>query len=395
MGLSALTRWALAVGCALSVGNLYYLQPLLAQVSHEFGVTERTAGLAATLAQVGYALGMLTVVPLGDFVERRRLALTTLSATAVAALAVASVPSFGLLCAASLALGYATCTPQLLLPFAAALARPEERGRTLGFVMSGLLFGILLARTLSGFVGARFGWRAVYLLASLVSVALVVSMRALLPRHEPENERLPYRLLFRSLGDLIREEPVLRESAVYGALAFGAFSAFWTTLSYHLAGSPFDFGPKDAGRVAGLFGLVGAAGALAAPLAGRLADQGGPRRTILVALLLTLASFAVMLPPSMLALAVGVVLMDVGVQATQVTNQSRVYALRPGARNRLNTVYMTTYFVGGSLGSALGLWAWGAYGWPGVCGVGAACAVLALANYAATRFAPPAPRPAS
>ena len=385
VGLSAATRWALAVGCALSVGNLYYLQPLLAQVSRDFGVSEGRAGIAATLAQVGYALGMLTVVPLGDFRERRGLALTTLSATAVAALAMSAVPSFGLLCVASLLLGYATCTPQLLLPFAATLARPEERGRTVGFVMSGLLLGILLARTLSGFVGAHLGWRAVYVMASALSVALVVVMRAVLPKHPPGNERIPYGRLLRSLGGLVREEPVLRESAVYGALVFGAFSAFWTTLSYHLAGPPFGLGPKGAGSVAGVFGLVGAAGALAAPLAGRLADQGGPRRTILVALGLTLASFAVMLPPTMLVLALGVVVMDVGVQATQVTNQSRVYALRPDARNRLNTVYMTAYFVGGSLGSAAGLWAWGAFGWPGVCGVGAACAGLALLNYWGTR----------
>ncbi|RYG19045.1 MFS transporter [bacterium] len=384
-GLSASTRWALAVGCAVSVSNLYYLQPLLAQVAADFRVSEGQAGLAATLSQVGYGLGILTIVPLGDIRERRALALTTLGATTLLALAMATAPSFPLLCVASLLLGVATCTPQLLVPFAATLARSEERGRTVGFVMSGLLLGILLARTASGFVSAQWGWRAVYLIAAVLMVGLAVMVRALLPESRSANEPVSYGRLLRSLGSLVRDEPVLRESAIYGACLFGAFSAFWTTLSFHLAGPPFDMGPKGAGSAAGLFGLVGAAGALAAPLAGRMADQGGPRRTIAIGILVTLASFGIMLAPSIAMLVVGVLLMDVGVQATQISNQSRVYSLRPEARNRLNTVYMTVYFVGGSLGSALGAWAWGLWGWPGVCGVGAGFALLALTEFFATR----------
>ena len=382
--LSARTRWALAVGCAVSVGNLYYLQPLLAQIAREFDVSEGRAGLAATLSQVGYAFGMLLVVPLGDVLERRGLALKTLGATTAVALAMAAAPSFGLLCLASLLLGVATCTPQLLVPFAAHLARPEERGRTVGFVMSGLLLGILLSRTLGGFVAAHLGWRAVYVMAAALSVGLLVAMRALLPENPPENARVPYARLLRSLGALVREEPILRESAGYGAALFGAFSAFWTTLSFHLAGPPFDMGARVAGNATGLFGLVGAAGALAAPIAGRRADGGGPRRTILAAALVVLVSFFVMLPPSIPALVVGVLLMDVGVQATQITNQSRIYARRPEARNRMNTVYMTAYFVGGSTGSALGALAWAAFAWPGVCAVGAVGALIALAVFATT-----------
>lgn len=383
-GLPSATRWALAVGCAISVGNLYYLQPLLAQVAREFDVPEGRAGLAATLSQVGYALGMLLVVPLGDVRERRGLALTTLSATAVVALAMAAAPTFALLCVASLVLGFVTCTPQLLVPFAAHLARPEERGRTVGFVMSGLLLGILLSRTLGGFVAAQLGWRAVYVMAAGLSVGLAFLMRALLPENRPENAPVPYRKLLASLGSLVREESVLRESAAYGAALFGAFSAFWTTLSFHLAGPPFDFGPRLAGNATGLFGLVGAAGALAAPIAGKQADRGGARRTILVSTILVAVSFAAMLPASIPLLVVGVFLMDVGVQATQISNQSRIYSRRPEARNRMNTVYMTCYFVGGSVGSALGAWAWSAFGWPGVCGTGAAFGLVALAVFAAT-----------
>ncbi len=382
--LPAATRWALAVGCAISVGNLYYLQPLLAQVAADFRITEGQAGLAATLTQVGYALGMLTIVPLGDIKERRGLALTMLGATVVMALATAAAPSFLLLCAASLGLGLATCTPQLLIPFAATLARPEERGKTVGFVMSGLLLGILLARTLSGFVGAHVGWRGVYLMAAGLTVGVAVLMRLLLPVNRSDNAAVGYRELLRSLVDLVREEPILRESAAYGAALFAAFSAFWTTLSFRFAAPPFGMDAKHAGSLAGLFGLVGAAGALAAPTVGRLADAGHPRRTILAGIALTIVSFALMLPPSMALLVVGVLAMDLGVQAAQVSNQSRVYALRPEARNRLNTVYMTGYFVGGSAGSALGAWAWGAFGWPGVCAVGAACGLIALAFFTAT-----------
>lgn len=376
-GLSAATRWALAVGCAISVGNLYYLQPLLAQVSQAFGVTEARAGLAATLAQVGYALGMLLVVPLGDIRERRGLVMTTLAATCFAALAMAAARGFSFLCVASLVLGFATCTPQILLPFAAVLASPEARGRVVGFVMSGLLLGILLARTFSGFVGARLGWRAVYVLAAVLVASLAVALRLLLPEHRGA-ERVSYGRLLRSLGELIREEPVLRESAAYGALLFAAFSAFWTTLAFLLR--PRGLGPD----AVGLFGLVGAAGALAAPLAGRLSDQGSPRRTILAGIVTTIASFGIMLQGSISALVVGVLLMDVGVQATQVSNQSRVYALRPEARSRLNTVYMTCYFTGGSLGSALGAECWSVWGWPGVCALGAACGLLALGVFGLT-----------
>ncbi|RYG39435.1 MFS transporter [bacterium] len=372
--ISAATRWALAIGCAVAVSNLYFLQPLLGQVARGFGVSESRAGLATTLTQVGYALGMLTIVPLGDIRERRSLVLTMLGLTSVVALAMAAVPSFSLLLVLSLLLGFASCSPQLLVPFAAELSSKETRGRVLGFVVSGLLLGILLARTVSGFIGAHLGWRAVYVMAAVLGVILAVFLRILLPKSRP-GERVPYPELMRSLLVLVREEPVLRESAAYGALLFAAFSAFWTTLSFLL--EPRGLGPD----IVGLFGLVGAAGALAAPLAGRLADTSGPRRTILVGILVTTLSFAVMLQSSIPALLIGVLLMDVGVQAAHVSNQSRYYSRRPESRSRMNTVYMTCYFIGGSLGSALGAWAWGAFGWPGVCAVGVGAGLLALAVF--------------
>ncbi len=379
--LSNATRWALAVGCAISVGNLYYLQPLLAQLARDFNITEGRAGLAATLGQIGYALGMLTIVPLGDIRERRSLVLTSLLATSAVALAMAFAPSFEAFRIASLVLGFSTCTPQLLVPFAAVLSKPEERGRTVGFVMSGLLMGILLARTVSGFVGGQFGWRAVYVMAAVLSLIVAAAMRFLLPENRADNAHLTYPKLLHSLGELVRNEPILRESAVYGACLFGAFSAFWTTLAFFLQ-RQLHLGPE----VAGLFGLVGAAGALSAPIAGRLADRDGPRRTILVGILSVAISFGIMLVGSIGALVGGVLLMDVGVQAAHISNQSRIFARRPEARNRMNTVYMTTYFVGGSLGSALGTWTWASYSWPGVCATGALFALVALVVFGLTRM---------
>jgi len=380
-GMAPAVRWALATGCTITVANIYYIQPLLEAISRDLHVPEHSAGLAATLSQVGYALGMLFIVPLGDLKERRRLVLMTVITTTVIALAMAFSPNFQVLCLCSLCMGISSCTPQLLLPFAAALSLPNERGKTVGFVMSGLLIGILLARTVSGFVGDFFGWRAVFLMAAGVEVAIGAFLMAVLPTNQSDHGGLTYRKALASLPALVREEPVLRESMVFGACLFGAFSAFWTALAFHL--KTLGYGPDTVG----LFGLVGAAGALAAPIAGRLADQGGPRRTILIATIVTTVSFMLMWPGSILALIPGVLLMDVGVQSAQVTNQSRVYALRPQARSRLNTAYMTAYFIGGSVGSALGTWAWSYGQWPMVCTVGIGLSCVTLANFARTRRA--------
>lgn len=371
----------MAVGCTISVGNLYYIQPLLDHVSREFHVKAGDAGLAAMLSQVGYALGMLTIVPLGDMRERRGLILTCLSVTALCAAATAAATSFAWLCVASLALGLSTVTPQLLLPFAAHLARPHERGQVVGFVMSGLLIGILLARTVSGYVADAFGWRAVFWMAAILGVLLVAAMRLLLPKSPPTN-RLSYRRLMGSLWPLFLDEPILRESAVYGACLFAAFSVFWTTLSFYLAQPPFSMGPKAVGN----FGLVGISGALAAPIVGKLADRQSPRITILMGILLVLVSFAVFgaLGGTVAGLVLGVILLDVGTQSSQLSNQSRIYSVRPESRSRMNTLYMTAYFVGGSLGSAAGSWAWQRAGWAGVCFVGAAFTLVGLGTFAAT-----------
>jgi predicted MFS family arabinose efflux permease len=295
---------------------------------------------------------------------------------------VAVAPGFAWLAAASLAVGVTTIAPQLLVPFAAHLAAPAERGRVVGTVMSGLLIGILSARTVSGLVGTYLGWRAMYAIAAVVMVLLAASLRGSLPRSEPEAAGMSYLGLMRSLGGLVRDEPVLRQSCLFGAMSFGAFSAFWTTLAFYLARPPYGY----SGGVVGLFGLVGIVGALAAPLAGRFADRRSPRWTIGLGLICLLISFALLYVArgTLWGLVVGVILLDLGAQSSHISNQSRIYAIRPEARSRMNTVYMVAYFVGGAIGSYAGAYGWSVAGWSGVCLVGASMIGLGLLAFAGT-----------
>jgi len=376
------TTWAMAVGSGLAVANIYYLQPLLPAVARTFGVDDRSAGFAVTLSQVGYGLGIFFLVPLGDRLERRGYVVASLFAASLALLAASLAPSLALLGLACLAVGTATVAPQLMIPFAATLAPEHERGRVVGTVMSGLLVGILGARTVGGLIGDALGWRAVYLIAAGVMVALAGLLRATLPESKPAPTALGYFGLLRSTVGLVAAEPVLRQSCGFGAAGFGAFSAFWTTLGFHLARPPFGY---TSGAV-GLFGLVGIVGALAAPLAGRLSDMGRPRRTIGLGLVLTLLSFALFAASarSLWGLVVGVILMDLGVQACHISNQSRNFRARPAARSRTNSAYMVSYFAGGALGSTAGAWAWDLAGWTGVCLAGGLMSAAGLVVFTLT-----------
>jgi len=327
------------------------------------------------LTQVGTAIGMLIFVPLGDSHERRALLSMLLSGACLALCGVATAQNLIWILIASFAVGLCGAAVHIIVPFAAQLAPENSRGRVLGTVFSGLLLGILLARTFSGVVASFFGWRAVYWIAALVMLSLMLLLRAQLPKL-PRQSDLSWPALMRSLVDLVRDHPALRESAFLGAALLCVFSAFWTTLVFLLQTPPYHFGSS----VAGLFGLVGAAGALCAPLVGRFADRRGPRFTILLALLTTLASFLLLgaLGKMMAGLIIGVILLDVGVQSGHVANQTRIYALDANARSRLNTVYMFCYFSGGSIGSWLGALCWQYQGWAAVCAFGIAVVALAL-----------------
>jgi predicted MFS family arabinose efflux permease len=371
-------RWLvilLAVSAGATVANLYYNQPLLAAMARSTGASERETGLIPTLTQLGYGLAMLVLVPLGDRYERRGLIVRMTLASVVALGLVAVAPNLFALCAASLLLGVASMVPQYIVPYAAGAAAPAERGRVVGSVMSGLLIGILVSRTVSGFIGANFGWRAMYLAAACAMAALSGVLRVFLPPQPPE-QAISLRALYVSLVGLARDQPVLRVHAVLGACTFAAFSAFWSTLAFHLASPQLGYGSA----VAGSFGLIGVIGALAAPLAGRFSDGRDSGIITIISGLCVVVSFVIfgVFGTSLVGLAAGVILLDLGVQASQITNQARVYGLAPHMRNRLNTVYMATYFAGGALGSALGGQAWSIAGWTGVSVTGGALAIAAL-----------------
>ncbi|MBO2009707.1 MFS transporter [Hymenobacter negativus] len=378
--LDAALVWLMALTCGLVVANIYYNQPLLAAIGRTFHLSDSSASLVATATQIGYTTGMLFVVPLGDMLERKRLMLLMLlGATACLALA-AFAPSFAVLAGASVLLGICSAVPQLLLPMAAHLAPEADRGRIVGRIMSGLLIGILVSRTVSGYVGAHLGWRAMFEIAAGLMLALLGLLAWRLPQDRP-NFAGSYGALMKSILTLTREQPALRRSAMVGGLLFAAFSVFWTTLAFFLEGPAYRYGSD----VAGFFGLVGAVGALAAPLAGKAADTRGPDFAIGVGILLALVSYAVLGLGgySLVGLVLGVILLDVGVQAAHISNQTKIFSLVPEARSRLNTVYMTGYFTGGSIGSVAGGLAWTHAGWPGVCLLGAA---FAGAAYLVSRF---------
>ena len=367
--------WLMAVTCGLVVANIYYNQPLLAAIGRTFRLSDSSASLVATATQVGYTLGMLLVVPLGDMLERKRLLLLMLLGAAACLALAAWAPSFAVLAGASVLLGIFSAVPQLLVPMAAHLAPEASRGRVVGRVMSGLLIGILLSRTLSGYVGLHLGWRAMFEIGAGLMLLLAGLLAWKLPTDQPTFTG-SYASLMKSLLTLTREQPALRRAALVGACLFAAFSVFWTTLGFYLESPAFGYGSD----VVGFFGLIGAFGALAAPLAGRLADTRGPAFAGTLGLALALAAYAVLGGGGayVAGLVLGVILLDVGVQATHISNQSVVFSLVPEARSRLNTVYMTAYFIGGSLGSVLGGLAWVHGGWPGVCALGGALTAAAL-----------------
>ena len=354
--------WLMSTACGVSVANIYYNQPLLGDFARYFHVVEWQAGLIATASQVGYGLGLLFFVPLGDLIERRRLILILINSCAVWLVAAAFSPNLSLLVIAQLLIGMSAVSAQILIPLAADMVAPEERGKLIGALMSGLLCGLLLGRVVSGLVADALGWRAIFGAAAIAMLVLGWCLSSRLP-HRPVTGKMSYGQLMFSMLHLLKTQPALRNASIVSGLSFAGFSAFWTTLSFLMA-ARFHMGASEAG----LFGIIGLIGAFGAPWAGKLTDRKGHGFTISISLLTCALSFLIMgIWVTLAGLIIGVMLMDIGVQAIQVAAQARVISLVPEARSRLNTVYMVGRFGGGAFGSIAGAWAWSLDAWFGVC----------------------------
>ncbi|QNI35989.1 MFS transporter [Edaphobacter sp. 4G125] len=373
----------LGIACAVGVSTMYYNQPLLEEIGRTYGATAGRTGFIAVATQVGYAIGLLCFVPLGDVLERRALMMRMFAAVAVALIFVALAPTLAWMIVGSVLIGILSSVTHVVLPIAPDLVSHEERGRAIGTVMTGLLLGILLARTFAGWISHLTGWRYVFGIAAVMNGAFVPLLWRIMPKLPPK-QKLGYGEAMRSLWTLYRTQPLLRESGEIGALVFASFSCFWTTLAFLLE-SHYHLGAG----VAGTFGLVGAAGAMVAPLAGKLADRHGSRWVISVGMALLAFSYFFLwgqerahaaVTVHLIALAIGVIVLDIGAQMCQVANQTRIFGLLPSARSRLNTVYMTIYFTGAALGSALSTIAWVHWKWNGVCAL-----ALGLVGLAALR----------
>ena len=374
-GLSPALILLMSVATGLAVASNYYAQPLLDTIARAFNLSASSAGFIVTAAQLGYAAGLLFLVPLGDMFERRMLIVSMTLLAAGGMLITASSQSLTMMIIGTALTGLFSVVAQILVPLAATLASPEKRGKVVGTIMSGLLLGILLARTVAGLLASLGGWRTVYWVASVLMVVMALALWRGLPKVKQENH-LNYPQLLASVFSLFTQDKLLRTRALLGCFTFANFSILWTSMAFLLAAPPFNYSEG----VIGLFGLAGAAGALGARPAGGLADKGKSHLTTSAGLVLLLLSWAAIWygHVSVLALIVGILVLDLTVQGVHITNQTVIYRVKPEARNRLTAGYMTSYFIGGAAGSLISASAWQHAGWSGVCAIGAIVATLNL-----------------
>ncbi|MCK7444840.1 MFS transporter [Enterobacter roggenkampii] len=374
-GLSPALILLMSVATGLAVASNYYAQPLLDTIARAFNLSASSAGFIVTAAQLGYAAGLLFLVPLGDMFERRMLIVSMTLLAAGGMLITASSQSLTMMIIGTALTGLFSVVAQILVPLAATLASPEKRGKVVGTIMSGLLLGILLARTVAGLLASLGGWRTVYWVASVLMVIMALALWRGLPKVKQENH-LNYPQLLASVFSLFTQDKLLRTRALLGCFTFANFSILWTSMAFLLAAPPFNYSEG----VIGLFGLAGAAGALGARPAGGLADKGKSHLTTSAGLVLLLLSWAAIWygHVSVLALIVGILVLDLTVQGVHITNQTVIYRVKPEARNRLTAGYMTSYFIGGAAGSLISASAWQHAGWSGVCAIGAIVATINL-----------------
>lgn len=386
-GLPRAVALLFAIACGLAVANVYYAQPLLETLAGEFGFSHASVGIVITVTQIGYGLGLLLIVPLGDLLNRRRLIVGQSVVSALALTAVALAPTGTLMLAAIAVVGALAVVTQILVAYAAISAHPSERGRAVGMVTSGIVVGILLARTVAGALSDLSGWRSVYFVSALATLIIAGLLFKALPRHAAPSGQVSYAQLIGSMFTLFVEEPALRIRAVLAMLIFAAINILLNSMALALAAPPYSLSLT----AIGLFGLAGAAGALGATRAGRLADQGHAQRTTGLALAIMLLSWLPMalLPYSLWGLVIGVVLIDFGLQSVHVSSISLIGRLRPQAQSRLTAGYMIFYSIGCALGAITSTMVYAQAGWIGVCLAGAATSLLALLFWAATRHLMP------
>lgn len=374
-GISRTVIWLMTVISGLVVANIYYNQPLLSLISEDLQVSEAAAGKISVLTQLGYAAGLLLIVPLGDKLFRKKLILTDLLLVFFSLLWMTFAKELWMLYIASLLIGVTSVIPQLFIPIAAELSSDKEKSSNIGLVMSGLLLGILLSRFIGGIVGEIWGWRTMFGIAAGIMIFVWIAVYKMLPDLHP-NFKGTYGELMKSVFHLARTQPVLRLASFRGAMAFGSLCALFTTLVFHMEKPPFNAGSS----VVGSFGLAGAAGALAAARVGKLQKIFDLNRIIIYALSVLLISwaFTYFAGETYWGLIAGVILIDLGVQSAHIMNQTDFFLIKSTAVNRLNTVYMVSYFIGGSLGTWLASIAWQYYHWSGVCFVGVSMGILAL-----------------
>ena len=372
----------LAAAAGIIVANLYYAQPLIGPISAATGISPGAAGLIVTLTQIGYGVGLLFIVPMGDLFENRRLVLIALAVTCLSLLCAALAQNATQFFMASFAIGVSSVGAQVLVPYAAHLSPPQSRGKAVGSVMSGLLLGILLARPLASLVTDLFGWHAIFAISAILIVGLMLVLARYLPqRHPPAG--MHYMALMGSMWTLLKTTPVLRRRSAYHALVFAGFSLFWTTVPLWLASPAFNLSQRGIA----LFAFAGVIGVVAAPIAGRVADRGWSRVATGVAMSAVAASFLLMhfwpgdSSLALFVLLVAAILLDFGVSANLVLSQRAIYALGSEVRSRLNGLFMATFFAGGAMGSALGGWIYAHAGWGGATLLGFAFLLIALLYY--------------
>ena len=377
-GISKSVLYLMSAGAGLVVANNYYNQPLLNLIARDFGVSEAAVSNVPLFTQLGYAFGLLFIIPLGDKFPRKKMVMVDFIAIIIGLLAMALAPSLPVLIISGFVVGFSCVVPQVFVPMAAQLAKPENKGSAIGIVMSGLLIGILGSRFISGYVGEYFGWRAMYFAATGMMILLWILLKIKLPELQPDFKG-SYKELMLSTWHYFKTESPVRLAALRGGLGFAGFSAFWTTLVFVMEDN-FNYGSG----IAGAFGLLGIGGALAATVIGKLSDRMNKNNLITLATIIMLLAWVIFefSGNSIIGMVIGVLLVDMGLQSLHITNQNIIFSKNQDARNRINTIYMVGYFAGGALGTITGAYAWELFHWKGVATLGLLyTAIILIAHF--------------